>query len=240
VSIVTTAPVGPPERARPHGRLRRLILLGVLASVVGLLGTDVIARQIVQRVAASRAQDAMSTPRRPSVHLDGTPFLTQLFRGRLERVRFDVRDASACGVRIGDAHATLRGVRQRSQGVAVDSVVGDGLLSYDELSRAVAPLRVSAGPPGQVRVSGGVGPFGFTASAAPRIEGDSLIVAPVSAAASPDGAPQFDLSGFPPIRIQLRKIPVGLALNIEPAPDGLSFSFSGKDVVLDGPGCAGS
>lgn len=233
--------VGPTERPGRRRRLPLLIILGVLLAAFGLFGTDVIARQVMQRVTAGRAQDAMGSPRRPSVHLDGRPFLTQLLRGHLEQVRVDLRDTSVCGVRIGHAHVTLRGVGHRSQGVAVGSVLGDGVFTYDDLSRAIAPLQVSAGPPGQVRVSGGLGPFAFTALAAPRIEGDSLVIAPVSAAASTQSGPHFDanLTGFPPIHIQLHKIPVGLTVNLDPAPDGLDFSFSGQDVLLDPPHCSG-
>jgi hypothetical protein len=230
----------PPKRTGPPRRLPLLIVLGVLLSVLGLFGTDVIARQVMQRVAAGHAQEAMGMPRRPSVHLDGTPFLTQLLHGRFEQIRVELRDGSVCGVRIGHAHVTLRGVRRRSQGVAVDSMVGDGLLTYDDLSRAISPLRVSAGPPGQVQVSGGLGPFAFTALAAPRIEGDSLVIAPISADASTQGGHHFDanLAGFPPIHLRMRKLPQGLAVNLDPSPDGLVLAFTGHDVLLDPPHCS--
>lgn len=230
----------PRQRPRPRRRLPPLIVLAVLLSLPGLFATDVIGRQVMQRVAAGHVQEAMGMPRRPNVHLDGTPFLTQLLHGRFEQIRVELSDGAVCGVRIAHVHVTLRGVRGRSQGVAVDSVVGDGLLTYADLSRAISPLQVSAGPPGQVRVSGGLGPFGFAAFAAPRIDGDSLVIEPIAADASTPGDHPFDanLAGFPPIHVKLHQIPQGLAVRLDPTPDGLVLSFTGHDVLLDPPHCS--
>jgi hypothetical protein len=198
-------------------------------------GADVASRQAMQRVMAQRMQDQLRTPQRPVVHLDGTPFLTQLISGRFRRVRLEMTEATACHVRIARADAVLTGVRRKSGGVAVDSISGGGLISYDDLSAAVAPLRISAGDtPGRVTVSGGFGPLGFTAAAAPRIDGSTLVVEPVSASATTGfgSSGSVDLSALPPIRVQLRQIPVGLALGLDPGPDGLAFTFDGHDLAL--------
>ncbi|HEX3612010.1 MAG TPA: DUF2993 domain-containing protein [Sporichthyaceae bacterium] len=240
----TTAPGLAPaarKRWRPRRPRRRTLLVsGAALVLIGLPVADVTSRQVVQRLTADRMQDQLHTAARPSVHLDGTPFLTQLLSGRLSRLRVDVVGATACKVRITHVDAVLTGVRRKSGGVAVSSVSGDGLLSYDDLSAAVAPLRIAAGEPGQVTVSGGLGPFGFTAAAAPRIEGSTLVVSPVSASTTTGfGSSSTDLSGLPPMRIQLRQIPDGLAVSLDPRPDGLAFTFAGHDVSLAAAGCAG-
>jgi hypothetical protein len=176
------------------------------------------------------------------VHLDGTPFLTQLVSGRLEQVRIKIADADACRLRIARVEAVLRGVRRAGGGARVSSVSGTGTLSWADLSAAVAPLRIGAGAPGQIVVSGGLGPMGFTAAAAARLEGSTLVVEPVSASASSGFGPGFStgLSDLPPIRIQLRQIPAGLSVDLAPAADGLGFSFNGSDVAFAPTPCAGT
>jgi hypothetical protein len=234
---VAEAPRGP-RRSR-----RRIVLWSIpVAILIALPVSDVTARHVMQRVVADRMQNQLHTPHRPTVHLDGTPFLTQLISGRLSRVRIEMSDATACRVRITHAEAVLTGVRRAHGGAAVDSISGDGLLSYADLSAAVAPLRISAGAPGQVTVSGGLGPLGFTAAAAPRIDGSTLVVEPVSASASSGFGPSFDtdLSGMPPIRVQLRQIPAGLDVHLNPGADGLTFAFAGHDVALAAAGCPGA
>jgi hypothetical protein len=225
--------------APPAGRWRprRKVVLSTVA-VLGLAAvpaTDVASRQATQRVMAQRMQDQLHTPQRPVVHLDGTPFLTQLISGRFRRVRLEITDATAGHVRISHAAAVLTGVRRESGGVAVDSISGSGLVSYDDLSAAVAPLRISAGgAPGQLMVSGGLGPLGFSAAGAPRIDGSTLVVDPVSASATNGfgSSGSVDLSALPPIRLELRQIPAGLAMAMDPGPDGLAFTFGGHDLVL--------
>jgi len=231
------APAPPPRRSR-----RRIVLWTLLVLVViAVPATDVTSRQVVQRAFAERMQGQLHTPQRPSVHLDGTPFLTQLISGEFQRVRLEASDATACHVRIAHARVVLTGVRRQSGGVAVDSISGDGLLSYADLSAAAAPLRISAGGPGQVTVSGGLGPFGFTAAAAPRLDGSTLVVQPVSASATSGFGPSFDgdLSALPPIRIQLRQIPTGLNVNLNPGADGLAFAFGGQHLALAAMSCPG-
>jgi len=208
--------------------------------VIAVIGGDVTARHVAQHLAADRMGETLRTTDRPSVHLDGTPFLTQLIRGRYERVRVQIEGAAACQVRIAHAQAVLHGVRRHAGGVRAEQVSGGGVLTYDDLSAAVAPLRVSAGPAGSVTVTGGLGALGFSAEAVPRLDGDTLVVASRSAAASADGVPMFagSLTGFPPIRVQLRRIPTGLAVSVTPGPEGLAFSFTGHEVDLDDALCA--
>jgi hypothetical protein len=230
-------PALPPRRSR-----RRIVLWTVAVLVViGLPVTDVTSRQVVQRAFADRMQSQLNTPQRPSVYLDGTPFLTQLISGEFQRVRLEARDVTACHARIAHARAVLTGVRRQSGGIAVDSISGDGLLSYADLSAAVAPLRISAGGPGQVTVSGGLGSFGFTAAAAPRIDGSTLVVEPVAASATTGFGPSLggNLSALPPLRIQLRQIPAGLNLSLDPGADGLAFTFGGQHLALPAMTCPG-
>ena len=226
---------------RPHRPRRRTVLVGGVAlGVIALPAADVTSRQVMQRVVADRMQQQLHSAGRPDVHLDGTPFLTQLLSGRLSRLRVHLAGATACKVRITAADAVLTDVRRRSGRVAVSSVSGSGLLGYGDLSAAVAPLRIRAGGPGQLTVSGGLGPFGFSAAAAPRIEGSTLVVTPVSATAGSEFGSfgTADLSGIPPIRIQLRQIPDGLSVKLDPRVEGLAFTFDGRELSLPEAGCA--
>jgi hypothetical protein len=105
----------------------------------------------------------------------------------------------------------------------------------------MAPLRITGGDNGQVTISIGFTPLGLaaTASVTPRIDGNALVVDPGNLTTSVNGAQTMDLplGGLGPIRLQLRDIPAGLGVALNPRPDGLEFTFSGTDVQLADTPC---
>jgi hypothetical protein len=245
MTVVVEPPAAPAPRPRPAWRQRRFVLPGIAAGLVILLaGGDLTSRQVVQHVMASKMQDALETPQRPSVHLGGGPFLPQLIRGRFKSMSLDARDATACQVRIAHAHADLTGVRRSHGGAHAGSINGTGLLSYASISAAIAPMKVTGGDNGQLTISIGFTPLGLAATATmtPRIDGSTLVVDPGTLTTSVLGAQSMDLplGGLGPIRLQLRNIPDGLGVQINPRPDGLDFTFAGKDVQLVNIPCASS
>jgi hypothetical protein len=237
MTVVAEQPAAAPA-PRPLWRRRRTVVPAAIAGglVVLLIGGDLTSRQVVQHVMASKMQDELGTPQRPSVHVGGALFLPQLLRGRFSSLSLDVRDATACQVHIDHAHAELRGLRRSHGGAHAASISGMGLLGYATLSAAIAPLRITGGENGQVTISVGFSPLGLaaTASVTPRIEGNALVVDPGNLTTSVNGqqAMNLPLNGLGPIRLQLRDIPQGLGVQLNPQPDGLEFSFSGTDVQL--------
>jgi len=245
MTMVVEPPAAPPPASAraPRPAWQRGVL--PVAIVGGLLlqagAADLTSRQVVAHLMASKMQDALDTPKRPSVHLGGGPFLPQLLRGRFGSVSLDARDATACKVRITHAHADLRGVRRSHGGAHASAIDGTGLLGYDAISAAIAPMMISGGDNGQVTISIGFSPTGLAANATvtPRIEGSTLVVDPGTATASANGQQFFNtsLAGLGPIRLQLRTIPDGMNVALRPKADGLEFSFTGRDVQLDDTQC---
>jgi hypothetical protein len=43
---------------------------------------------------------------------------------------------------------------------------------------------------------------------------------------------EVDVQNFPPIRVQLRQLPTGLNVTLNPTQQGLTFSFDGTNVTM--------
>jgi hypothetical protein len=241
-----TVVVEPSAVPAPRRRRRRAVLPAAIAGglVVLLVGGDLTSRQVMQHVMAAKMQDTLDTPHRPSVHIGGGPFLPQLLRGRFGSLTLDATDATSCQVRIEHAHAVIHGMRRSHGGAHVNSIDGTGLLSYAAISAAIAPLKITGGDNGQITLSVGFSPLGLAATATmtPRIDGNTLVIDPGTMTTSVGGQQTMNLplSGVGTIRLQLRNIPDGLGVQISPRPEGLDFTFSGKDVQLQDTPCGQS
>jgi len=203
---------------------------------VGLLVTDRGAKLAIERVAAGRMQSDLSTTKHPSVDLGGFPFLPDLIRGKFSHVTVDLVGASGGRVTLEHVHADLHGVRQIDHGVHAEQISGEGMIGYDALSAAAAPLRVGYGGAGLIQITAEVTGLGrqleASASGRPRIEGNTLIVKPQRASTSVNGDVGAAAAAVPEIRIPLRRIPPNLAIVLRPSAAGVVFTFSGSDVVL--------
>jgi len=157
--------------------VRRLILSLVL--VVGLLAlADRVAAFAAQRVVAERIQDDQSLAVRPDVTIAGFPFLTQLFRGRYQRVDVSVRDLRRGSLDISKVVAHLSDVRvpftsvvhQHVKRIDVSRATAEVDLDYSDVNQLLAGkhLRLSDGAGGKVHVtaSASVGNAGV------RVDGD--------------------------------------------------------------------
>lgn len=211
-------------------------IITILGLLVLLAVADRGGQYALERVVAGRIQDSMATPSRPSVDLGGFPFLPEIVRGKLQSVEVEIRDGDAGRVTVEQVQATLTGVRQRGDGIQVESISGDGIVTYDDISAAARPLRVGFGGEGLVEVTAGITVLGedLSASAAgrPRIEGNRLIVKPERATTSTGGDASQFVSRIPEIRILLRDVPPNLDIDLDPTEAGIEFTFGGEDVFL--------
>lgn len=229
----------PAKQARWRLRRRTVVIGSLILTLLLLPVADVVARQVTERAVASSMQRELATPERPDVSLGGTPFLTQLITRRLEKITLDVRGGTTCQVRMEHLHTEMKGVRRSGDTVQADSVRGEVLLSYPDLSAMLAPMRLSGGADGQVAISAGGSFLGASASGLPRIEAGHLIIEPVNISATFAGQQWLDgdLSAFPEMRIPLREIPQNLNLRLSPTADGLTVNFDGDDVRVDTDTC---
>lgn len=210
--------------------------LATLTLALLLLVADRGAQFALERVVAGQVKDALSTPSKPSVDLGGFPILQELVAQKLDQVEVDIRDGDAGKVRLDRVHAVLRGVKQDGGGVQVDSITGDGLVGYDALSQAAKPLTVGYGGDGLVEVTARVQVGGadtsVKAAGRPRIEGNQLLIKPERVSAGAGGADARVPVQVPEVRIELRDIPPGLKIALNPAEAGIEFTLDGTNVFL--------
>ncbi|WP_306330091.1 LmeA family phospholipid-binding protein [Streptomyces venezuelae] len=228
--------------------MRALRILLIVAVVLGgvLVGID--------RLAVSYAEDeAAGRVKLPSVHsesvevdIKGFPFLTQVVDKRFDEVDVTVKGVSAQAgdkrVRVGELTVALRDVTVTGDwaGAKAGSATGTALISYADLTAASdREATVAYGGNGKVKVTGGVKVMGRTVtrtvlSTVTVVNGDTLRVR----------ADEVPGEGIPGIEDLVRARtdfdrPIGLIAGmrvekVEPRPDGLAVSVSGKDVVLAG------
>lgn len=221
------------RRAKPW--IIALVVIAVLTLVADRGG-----QLAIERIAAGRMQDALSTPDRPEVDLGGFPFLPELISQHFGDVTVDIEDADAGKVMVARVHAELKGVERAGSGAHADEITGEGRIDYPAITQAAKdagiPIdQVSYGGDGLIAITAAVTvagrEFTATASGRPRIEGNTLFIKAERAATSLGGSTSA-VGVVPEIRIPLRDIPENLKIVLSPTEEGVNFTFNGRDVQL--------
>ncbi|MFC9387147.1 LmeA family phospholipid-binding protein [Streptomyces venezuelae] len=228
--------------------MRALRILLIVAVVLGgvLVGIDRLAVSYAEDEAAGRVKLPSVNSESVEVDIKGFPFLTQVVDKRFDEVDVTVKGVSAQAgdkrVRVGELTVALRDVTVTGDwaGAKAGSATGTALISYADLTAASDREAVVAyGGNGKVKVTGGVKVMGRTVtrtvlSTVTVVNGDTLRVR----------ADEVPGEGIPGIEDLVRARtdfdrPIGVIAGmkvekVEPRPDGLAISVSGKDVVLAG------
>jgi len=147
----------PPARRRSHRA--RNVLITLVVVIVGLLvAADRIAVVYAQNAIATKIQQQAQLSAKPSVTIEGFPFLTQVLARDLRQVDISASNVREDNVTISQINATATGVHVNSSfnQVTIDQVNGNALISFDSIAGALpAPLSTatitadpSAGPNG--------------------------------------------------------------------------------------------
>ncbi|MFC8717378.1 DUF2993 domain-containing protein [Kitasatospora sp. NPDC057198] len=212
-----------------HGSVKLLIGLGVVGGL--LVGADRIAVGVAEDQAADAAVSSGWMTSRPDIEIDDFPFLTSALAGELDKVTM-----SSDGMTVTDGRQTVTVHSFRAnmsdvkftdsyRGVTVGRGDGQGVISYQDLSKFVAggqiPLQYAG--PGKVKTS----VAGVTVEGRLRSEGSDVVV---------DG---FELNGLAaklngvagdllkPRRFALTGLPTGLTLSeAVPEQDGVRLHFT--------------
>lgn len=135
----------PPSAGR---RARRYIY--VIAAIVAILvALDFAARLAAENVLATKIQKE-GLQHKPSVSIDGFPFLTQVAGKDFQQVNLSASDQAAGPVTITRINATGRNIRINSysfSGGTIGSLTGTALISFASLGRTLAS---EVGPLGQL------------------------------------------------------------------------------------------
>ncbi|QKW21031.1 DUF2993 domain-containing protein [Kitasatospora sp. NA04385] len=209
--------------------MKLLIGLGVVGGL--LVGADRIAVGVAEDQAADAAVSSGWMTSRPDVEIDDFPFLTSALAGELDKVTM-----SSDGMTVTDGKETVTVHSFRAnmsdvkftdsyRGVTVGRGDGQGVISYQDLSKFVADGRIAleyAGP-GKVKTS----VVGTTIEGRLHSEGSDVVVDgfELAGAASRLSGLAGDL--LKPRRFALTGLPAGLSLSeATPEPDGVRLGFT--------------
>ncbi|MEU7296494.1 LmeA family phospholipid-binding protein [Streptomyces exfoliatus] len=228
--------------------MRALRILLIVAVVLGgvLVGIDRLAVAYAESEASGRVK--LSAARTESIEVDikGFPFLTQVADQRFDEIDVKATGVSATAgskrIRVDELTMALRDVTVTGDwaGAKAGSASGTALISYADLTAASdREATVAYGGNGKVKVTGGVTVMGRTLtrtvlSTVTVVNGDTIKVR----------ADEVPGEGIPGIEEMVRERtdferPIGVIAGmkvekVEPRPEGLAVTVSGRDIVLAG------
>ncbi|WP_030693672.1 DUF2993 domain-containing protein [Streptomyces globisporus] len=228
--------------------MRALRILLIVAVVLGgiLVGIDRLAVAYAESEASSRVKLSASTSDSIEVDIKGFPFLTQVADKRFDEVEVKATGVRAKAgdkdIRVGELTVALRDVTVTGDwaGAKAGSASGTALISYADLTAASdREATVAYGGNGKVKVTGSVDILGRTLtrsvlSTVTVVNGDTIRVR----------ADEVPGAGIPGVEDLVRartdfERPIGMIAGmkverVEPRPDGLAVTVTGKDVALAG------
>ncbi|MEU1398116.1 DUF2993 domain-containing protein [Micromonospora zamorensis] len=254
----------PADGARPRRRGRKLLigLVVLLLVVAGLLvvadrvAVGVAEREIAKRVSQEVTKQGAQAAE-PDVKVFGTPFLTQVFDGRYQRISINLRDVQApvegdvvrlsvLDVDARNVRASLDTLRTGQGDIVADTVNGTGTISYDSLAALLKRPGLTLGEQnGKLAVTGPADILGRKIT----ISG----TADVTVADNGAVALRFndlDAAGLPnlplargllnslakdiSIDVPLPDLPFQLAVReVRPLPEGLAVTADAKNVPIN-------
>ena len=227
--------------------MRRLVV--VLLVVAGLLVVaDRAALHLAEKGIAEQARTSADLSTTPKVTAHGFPFLTQVLRGRYERIDVELTDLDRGGVRMKELDATLRDVKvplsEALQGnvdsIGVQRLDASALVTYAELAHRSGIVGVTMQPEGdRIRVTGRVTVLGQSvrASALSRVslKNGRIAVKALSFKVLGQSTPALmgALTGAFDVLVPVGTLPYDLELTgLQVTPDGLRLVAASGPTVL--------
>ena len=222
----------------------RKLAIALVALVVLLLAADRVGDYFAERTVADTVQTSQRLQHRPSVDIDGFPFLTQLLARELDKVTITARDVplgnAANALHVSWVQAIMHDVKIdfSVNKATVSHGTATALITYDELSRFLG-IPVQYAGDGKIRASESVTIAGrhFTAgiTARPQLL-DGALAFGGRATESGSGVAVTVLARIADAlgaRIDLTRIPFGLDLQSVSADGvGITVHLSGRDITL--------
>ncbi|HXW86635.1 MAG TPA: DUF2993 domain-containing protein [Streptosporangiaceae bacterium] len=230
-------------RGTSSARRARRWLVAVVVIVAALVGLDFGARVAAESVMASKIEQ-QGLPSKPSVSIDGFPFLTQVASRDFRRVTITASNVPAGPVTITTISAAASSIRLNSYAFSsgtIGSLSGTALISFASLGNTLTTqfgplgsllngtgLQLTDAGPDEVRatlnllVTSGSATWQVT-----RLSGNALNVRLVDS----NGLPSSLLSSIQNLTLQMPKLPLGLTINsVAVTPSGVVGSLVGHDV----------
>ena len=221
----------PRRRRRKRGWIALLVTLIVLA-VLFVVG-DQIAKSYAQNMIATKLQSSSGLSTKPSVTIEGFPFLTQVAAHDIRTVDISASNVQADKLDITNVKATATGVHLNSSfsGATIDHISGTALISFASLVNATGAqgVTVTADPSGgQNAANVSLGPL--TATAQITQTAPSQITVRVE---SLDGISPSQLGLLPDYQINVPALPAGLQVQgVSVTNQGIVIKVAAQNTTL--------
>jgi hypothetical protein len=211
------------------------VALGLLAVLVVLLViADQVAKAYAQNAIATKLQSSSGLSAKPSVAIEGFPFLTQVAAHDIGAIDLSASDIQAGKLDISSVKAKATGVHLNSSfnNATIDQITGTALISFDALVNATGAQGVTitadpAGGPNAAKVS--VGPLTATA----RIEEQTASNQITVRIESLNGIAASSFGSLPDYTIQVPKLPAGLQVRgVSVTDQGIIVDVSAQNTSL--------
>jgi hypothetical protein len=253
--------------AASRGRKALLVLVILVIAVVGLLTiADRVAVYAAERTVASQAKQQMadqhiSSPEDPSVKISGFPFLTQVVRGRYDKITIDVTKPTDQGVTLDDLTVVATGVNASARAlingngqVTADNVTGTGRLGWDSVNKLIdlskfnsTGATVTALPDGKVQITAPVRVLNVSttvvATGTIAVDGGTAHVNVTQVNVRGGGVPALlqavlgSLKEELSFSVKIPPLPYHLKVkSVQARPEGVAITATATDVALAGGG----
>jgi LmeA-like phospholipid-binding len=240
---MTAAATRSMRRPRSSRRRRRRFVIWIVIIIVVLVALDFAARFAAESVMASKIQQ-QGLQHKPSVSIDGFPFLTQVASRDFQQVNLSAADQTEGPVTITSINATAHNIKLNSYAFSsgtIGSLSGTAVISFaslgNTLTQEVGPLgtllngaglNLTAAGPDEVKASLNlVVTSGSATWRVTRQSGDRLNIRLVSSS----GLPSSLLGSIQDITVQIPKLPLGLTIDsVQVTPAGVVGRVSGSNV----------
>jgi hypothetical protein len=230
-----------PQARRRSGCLRTFVI-ALIALIVLLVAGDFAAKALAENEIASQIK-SHGFPKKPSVSIEGFPFLTQVLGKDIHQVKISSQNIPEGPVSISRISAVMNGIHLHggfSSGT-VDTLSGTVLVTFPSLQRT---LNSNLGPLGSLLSSSGLtlsaaGPNSVKATLnllvasgsatwrLVRLSGQEMQLRLVNSS----GVPQSALSSVQNINIPIPKLPLGVKIDsVRIQPNGVVGHISGRDL----------
>jgi hypothetical protein len=224
----------------------RKLLIAVIVLVVLLVAADRVAAVVADRQIASRVATAYDLPSKPSVSVQGFPFLTQVAAGNYHQIDLSIGQVTSDGVQVNglsaqlmDVHAPVRDLLGGgSSSVTAAEVAGRGTVPLSSVQRRLPEGVQLSEDGGALRMSGTVSYLGMSvpvsAVASLGVSPSGITVTPTRISlGSGINAPASAISGQFRFVVPVTGLPLHLMLtSVSVTPGGVQVSASASNIAF--------
>lgn len=226
-------PGGPAPKRRRRGRRWTMAIFALIVVVILLVIADRVALAVAENDFADQAV-SNGMPVKPSVTIEGFPFLTQVIAKDFRKVDISANNIPAGPVDITSVKATLTGMHLNSSfnGATVDHISATGFVSFGALASVgnVADLTMTDAGANKVKITAGIGPLSDTEFAKIVQTGPTTISVQVLPS---NGLLSGALSSFGSFSFSIPKLPVKVQIqSLSVTPQGLVVTATADHAVL--------